>query len=54
MIINFALWSDPNLFGNFGSDLRDLTNPSLTAHHVGWQADQLAAGHPVLRSARSS
>jgi amino acid transporter len=31
MIINFALWSDPNLFGNFGSDLRDLTNPSLTA-----------------------
>lgn len=31
MIINFALWSDPNLFGNFGSDLRDITNPSLTA-----------------------
>ena len=31
MIINFALWSDPALFGNFGSDLRDLTNPSLTA-----------------------
>jgi urea carboxylase system permease len=30
MIINFALWSDPALFGNFGSDLRDLTNPSLT------------------------
>ena len=30
MVINFALWSDPNLFGNFGSDLRDLTNPSLT------------------------
>ena len=31
MIINFALWSDPALFGNFGSDLRDLTNPSMTA-----------------------
>jgi hypothetical protein len=31
MIINFAIWSDPALFGNFGSDLRDLTNPSLTA-----------------------
>jgi urea carboxylase system permease len=31
MIINFGLWSDTGLFGNFGSDLRDLTNPSLTA-----------------------
>jgi amino acid transporter len=31
MIINFALWSDPAFFGNFGSDLRDITNPSLTA-----------------------
>ena len=30
MIVNFGLWSDPGLFGNFGSDLRDLTNPSLT------------------------
>lgn len=30
MIVNFGLWSDPALFGNFGSDLRDLTNPSLT------------------------
>jgi urea carboxylase system permease len=30
MLINFALWKDPGLFGNFGSDLRDLTNPSLT------------------------
>ena len=29
MIINFGLWSDTGLFGNFGSDLRDLTNPSL-------------------------
>jgi amino acid transporter len=29
MIINFGLWSDSSLFGNFGSDLRDLTNPSL-------------------------
>jgi hypothetical protein len=32
MLVNFALWSDPALFGTgFGSDLRDLTNPSLTA-----------------------
>jgi urea carboxylase system permease len=31
MIVNFALWSDPALFGNFGGDLRDFTNPSLTA-----------------------
>ena len=31
MIINFALWHDTNLFGNFGTELRDLTNPSLTA-----------------------
>jgi urea carboxylase system permease len=32
MVINFALWKDSSLFGNgFGSDLRDLTNPSLTA-----------------------
>jgi urea carboxylase system permease len=30
MIINFALWHDTNLFGNFGTELRDLTNPSLT------------------------
>jgi amino acid transporter len=30
MIINFGLWSDSGLFGNFGSDLRDFTNPSLT------------------------
>ena len=29
MIVNFGLWSDTGLFGNFGSDLRDLTNPSL-------------------------
>jgi amino acid transporter len=29
MIINFGLWSDTGLFGNFGTDLRDLTNPSL-------------------------
>jgi urea carboxylase system permease len=29
MTINFALWKDPNLFGNFGSALRDATNPSL-------------------------
>jgi urea carboxylase system permease len=30
MTINFALWKDPKLFGNFGGDLRDFTNPSLT------------------------
>jgi urea carboxylase system permease len=30
MLVNFGLWKDPNLFGNFGSDLRNLTNPSLT------------------------
>ena len=29
MVINFGLWKNP-LFGSFGSDLRDLTNPSLT------------------------
>src|SRR6476660_10577772 len=29
MVINFALWKN-SAFGNFGSDLRDLTNPSLT------------------------
>jgi urea carboxylase system permease len=30
MVVNFGLWSDPALFGNFGGDLRDFTNPSLT------------------------
>jgi len=30
MIINFGLWSDSGLFGAFGSELRDLSNPSLT------------------------
>jgi len=30
MIINFGLWSDTGLFGNFGTELRDLSNPSLT------------------------
>ncbi len=29
MTINFALWKDGSLFGNFGGDLRDFTNPSL-------------------------
>src|SRR6478672_1955398 len=29
MVINYALWKN-SAFGNFGSDLRDLTNPSLT------------------------
>jgi urea carboxylase system permease len=30
MIINFGLWHDTNLFGNFGTELRNATNPSLT------------------------
>jgi len=38
MIVNFGLWSDSSLFGNFGSDLRDLTNPSLTALTSGGKA----------------
>ena len=38
MIVNFALWSDPQLFGSFGSDLRDLTNPSLTGITSGGNA----------------
>ena len=29
MVINFALWKNP-IFGNFGTALRDNTNPSLT------------------------
>ena len=29
MTINFALWSDTNLFGNFGTTLRNNSNPSL-------------------------
>jgi hypothetical protein len=29
MTINFALWKDSSLFGNFGSALRDASNPSL-------------------------
>jgi urea carboxylase system permease len=29
MVINFALWKNP-IFGNFGTQLRDNTNPSLT------------------------
>ena len=29
MTINFALWSDSSLFGNFGTTLRNSTNPSL-------------------------
>jgi amino acid transporter len=37
MIINFGLWSDGSLFGNFGSDLRDFTNPSLTLLTSGGQ-----------------
>jgi len=38
MIVNFGLWSDSSLFGNFGSDLRDLTNPSLTSLTSGGKA----------------
>jgi amino acid transporter len=38
MIINFGLWSDSGLFGNFGSDLRDFTNPSLTLLTSGGQS----------------
>ena len=37
MVVNFGLWSDPALFGNFGSDLRDITNPSLTIVTSGGQ-----------------
>jgi len=44
MLINFALWKDPKLFGNFGSPLRDNTNPSLTAitsggNPISWMPD---------------
>jgi amino acid transporter len=38
MIINFGLWSDSGLFGNFGSDLRDFTNPSLNLLTSGGQS----------------
>lgn len=34
MVINFGLWKS-SLFGAFGSDLRDLTNPSLTVIQSG-------------------
>ena len=37
MIINFGLWHDTNLFGNFGTELRDFTNPSLTVVTSGGQ-----------------
>jgi len=30
MTINFAIWADPNIWGNFAAN-RNLTNPSLTA-----------------------
>jgi urea carboxylase system permease len=44
MTINFALWKDSNLFGNFGSALRDATNPSLTivtsgGNKISWLPD---------------
>ena len=29
MLINIAIWQDPNLFGNFGGDGRALTNPTI-------------------------
>ncbi|MBI2763852.1 MAG: amino acid permease [Chloroflexi bacterium] len=38
MIVNFGLWSDASLFGNFGGDLRDYTNPSLTLLTSGGQS----------------
>jgi amino acid transporter len=37
MVINFALWKDSRFFGNFGSALRDATNPSLTIVKSGGQ-----------------
>jgi amino acid transporter len=37
MVINFGLWKNP-IFGNFGSDLRDFTNPSLTIIKSGGNA----------------
>ena len=37
MIINFGLWKNP-AFGNWGSDLRDLSNPSLTVVTSGGKA----------------
>jgi amino acid transporter len=43
MIINFGLWKS-SLFGVFGSDLRDFTNPSLTiiksgGNTISWMPD---------------
>jgi urea carboxylase system permease len=29
MLINIAIWNDPNLFGNFGGDGRAITNPTI-------------------------
>jgi amino acid transporter len=29
MLINIAIWQDPNLFGNFGGDGRAITNPMI-------------------------
>jgi urea carboxylase system permease len=29
MLINIAIWNDPNLFGNFGGDGRTITNPTI-------------------------
>jgi amino acid transporter len=44
MTINFALWKDGSLFGNFGGDLRDATNPSLKivtsgGNEISWMPD---------------
>jgi urea carboxylase system permease len=29
MLLNIAIWNDPNLFGNFGGDGRAITNPTI-------------------------
>jgi amino acid transporter len=29
MLLNIAIWKDPNLFGNFGGDGRAITNPTI-------------------------
>jgi len=36
MVVNFAIWADPNIWGNFAAN-RGLTNPSLTAITSGGQ-----------------
>ena len=50
MIINIALWNDRALFGNFGSDLRDLTNPSHQHCSLGRQADPWLPDMPFFEA----